>query len=54
MNDCKYFFIIAVETTDITSIEQFSLCVRYYSSVNYKICKDFLKFVTAYDACGKS
>ncbi|GBM51248.1 hypothetical protein AVEN_73858-1 [Araneus ventricosus] len=40
------------ETTDISQIEQFSLCGRYVEDQKYKIREDFLTFVPVYDVTG--
>lgn len=40
----KYFSILADETTDISTVEQFSLCVRYVDEDKFKICENFLMF----------
>ncbi|XP_050548290.1 zinc finger MYM-type protein 1-like, partial [Daktulosphaira vitifoliae] len=42
------------ETADISGIEQFALCARYYDSKTKNIHEDFLKFVPVYDVSGKS
>ncbi|GBO41502.1 hypothetical protein AVEN_34523-1 [Araneus ventricosus] len=44
--------VLADETTDISQIEQFSLCVRYVEDQKYKIREDFLTFVPVYDVTG--
>lgn len=51
----KYFTVLADETTDISTIEQFSLCIRYIdeSDTNdLKIREDFLKFIPVTDTTG--
>lgn len=48
INNVKCFTILADKTSDISSIEQFALCVRYIESIdvnNFKIVENFLKFV---------
>ncbi|GBO36650.1 hypothetical protein AVEN_234615-1 [Araneus ventricosus] len=40
------------ETTDISQIEQFSLCVWHVEDQLYKIREDFLTFVPVYDVTG--
>jgi len=48
INNAKCFTILADETSDISSIEQFALCIRYIESTyvnNFKIVEHFLKFV---------
>ncbi|GBL96318.1 Zinc finger MYM-type protein 1 [Araneus ventricosus] len=50
----KLFFysVLADETTDISQIEQSSLCVRYVEDQSYKIREDFLTFVPVCDVTG--
>lgn len=55
INKAKYFTILADETTDISRIEQFSLCVRYLEEIdtnNYMIREDFLQFVPVHSTVG--
>ncbi|GBO42185.1 repressor of the inhibitor of the protein kinase, partial [Araneus ventricosus] len=47
-----FYSVLADETTDISQIEQFSLCVRYVEDQKYKIREDFLTFVPVYDVTG--
>lgn len=47
-----FYSVLADETTDISQIEQFSLCVRYVEDQSYKIREDFLTFVPVYDVTG--
>ncbi|GBM52532.1 hypothetical protein AVEN_230563-1 [Araneus ventricosus] len=47
-----FYSVLADETTDISQIEQFSLCVRYVEDHSYKIREDFLTFVPVYDVTG--
>lgn len=54
INVCKYFSIIADETADISGIEQFSLCARYFDSTDKIIHEDFLKFVPVHDVSGRA
>ncbi|KAL4153300.1 hypothetical protein QTP88_001133 [Uroleucon formosanum] len=54
INLCKYFSIIADETADISGIEQFSLCARYFDSTDKIIHEDFLKFVPVHDVSGRA
>lgn len=54
VNDARCFAILADETTDISGIEQFSLCVRYIDGPTRCIREDFLQFVPVYDCCGKN
>ncbi|XP_008185846.1 zinc finger MYM-type protein 1-like [Acyrthosiphon pisum] len=54
INQAKCFTVLADETCDISGIEQFSLCVRYYESDTgtNKMREDFLKFVPVIDVTG--
>ncbi|GBO13416.1 Zinc finger MYM-type protein 1 [Araneus ventricosus] len=47
-----FYSVLADETTDISQIEQFCLCVRYVEDQSYKIREDFLTFVPVYDVTG--
>ncbi|GBM30640.1 hypothetical protein AVEN_75467-1 [Araneus ventricosus] len=47
-----FYSVLADETTDISQIEQFSLCVRYVEDQKYKIREDFITFVPVYDVTG--
>ncbi|GBO01876.1 hypothetical protein AVEN_114670-1 [Araneus ventricosus] len=49
---CQFYSVLADETTDISQIEQFSLCVRYVEDQSYKIREDFLTFIPVYDVTG--
>lgn len=53
INSAKCFTVLADKTTDISGIEQFSLCVRYLEIFKTEIRKDFLKFVPVHDVTGK-
>lgn len=55
INDSKCFSVIADESTDISGIEQFTMCVRYVDKVGpiYNIREDFLRFVPVEDVTGK-
>lgn len=47
-NKAKFISVLADETTDVSTVEQFSLCVRFVelmSNNEYKIVEQFLKFV---------
>lgn len=55
----KYFTILADETTDISHVEQFSLCIRYLEKSSnfekdntYIIREDFLQFVPVHSTVG--
>lgn len=52
INQAKCFTVLADETCDISGIEQFSLCVRYYDSDTNMMREDFLKFVPVVDVTG--
>lgn len=49
------FSILADETTDISGVEQFSLCIRYVDEIVdvLTLREDFLKFVPMHDVTGK-
>lgn len=55
VNAANCFSVLADETTDISGVEQFSLCVRYVDDTGSesKIREDFLQFVPLYDVTGK-
>ena len=53
INASKCFSILADETTDISNIEQFSLCARYVDE-ELHIREDFLQFVPVYDLTGRN
>lgn len=48
----KYFTLIADETTDISTKQQLSICIRYYDNVSFKIKEDFVKIVDIVDLTG--
>ncbi|GBN95919.1 repressor of the inhibitor of the protein kinase [Araneus ventricosus] len=48
-----YYSVLADETTDISQIKQFSLCVRYVEDQSYKIREDFPTCVPVYDVTGE-
>ncbi|KAJ8883364.1 hypothetical protein PR048_015207 [Dryococelus australis] len=48
----KFFTVLGDETTDISRVEQFSLCVRYVDIDIVDIREDFLTFVSVYDVNG--
>ncbi|XP_050527818.1 52 kDa repressor of the inhibitor of the protein kinase-like [Daktulosphaira vitifoliae] len=57
VNSAKCFAVLADETSDISSIEQFSLCVRYIECIdenNFKIVEQFLKFVPVESTSGQN
>lgn len=41
----KYFVILADKTTDVSEVEQFSLCTRYVDGEKCEIVERFLEFV---------
>lgn len=53
INRAEAFTVLADETTDISTIEQVSICVRYISE-NKNIHEDFLQFVPADSLTGES
>lgn len=55
INASESFSVLADETTDISGIEQFSLCARYTETQNdgnVILREDFLKFVPVHDTRG--
>lgn len=58
VNSSKCLSILADETTDISTIEQCSICVRYVKNIGtshnqFTICENFLTFVPIKSTCGK-
>ncbi|XP_046684428.1 52 kDa repressor of the inhibitor of the protein kinase-like [Homalodisca vitripennis] len=56
VKEAKFFSILADETSDVSTIEQFSLCLRYVdsdASNNYQICEQFLKFMPLTSTTGR-
>jgi hypothetical protein len=56
INKAKFFSVLADETTDVSTVEQFSLCVRFVelmSNNEYKIVEQFLKFVPVQSTTGQ-
>jgi len=55
INKSRYFTVIAYESTDISVIEQFSMCFRYVDKCDgeYVIREDFVCFVPVVDLTGK-
>lgn len=53
INRAKCFSILADETADVSGVEQFSICARYYDEDFKKLREDFLVFVPATDVTGK-
>lgn len=52
VKESKYFTIIADETTDISVIEQMSLCLRYVDLKKVEIKERFIKFIQVDDLTG--
>uniref|UniRef100_H3BG50 HAT C-terminal dimerisation domain-containing protein n=1 Tax=Latimeria chalumnae TaxID=7897 RepID=H3BG50_LATCH len=60
--DAKYFTVLADETTDISGVEQLSVCVRYVEHqvietapfTAYSVREDFWGFVLIYDLTGRN
>lgn len=54
VNRAKFFSILADETTDVSGIEQFTVCIRYVDSDNDSafLREDFLKFIPVTDVTG--
>ncbi|KAG5894222.1 hypothetical protein JTB14_002272 [Gonioctena quinquepunctata] len=58
VNCAKCFSISADETTDISTIEQCSVCIRYDENIGtsqntFTICENVLTFVPVQSTCGK-
>lgn len=51
INKSKCFSILADETTDVSNIEQLSLCVRYVDN-NNMLNEDFLQFIAIHSLTG--
>ncbi|XP_054263675.1 52 kDa repressor of the inhibitor of the protein kinase-like [Macrosteles quadrilineatus] len=49
----KYFTIMADETTDMSTKEQLSICIRYLDKVKFEIKEDFLMFLNVVDLTGE-
>ncbi|XP_065325262.1 zinc finger MYM-type protein 1-like [Gordionus sp. m RMFG-2023] len=56
INNSPFFSVLADESTDISGIEQMSLCARYLYSENdeVQIKEDFLQFIPVQDMRGES
>ncbi|CAG9822034.1 unnamed protein product [Phaedon cochleariae] len=50
----KYFTIIADETTDMSTKEQLSICVRYFDKSTFEIKEDFIMFIDVVDLSGEN
>jgi hypothetical protein len=44
-----FYSVLADETTDISQVEQFSLCLRYVDEDSFKIGEDFFMFVPVHE-----
>lgn len=53
LNASSCFSILADETSDISGLEQLSLCVRHVDRENFTVKENFLQFVPLYDVTGK-
>lgn len=53
INAAECFSILEDETTDVSNIEQLTLCVRYIDDQN-NLCEDFLKYVNIDSLTGAS
>jgi hypothetical protein len=45
VKEAGFYVIMADETTDISAVEQLSLCLRYYDCNKKTICEDFVCFL---------
>ena len=46
---CRFYVIMADETTEISSIEQLSVCFHYYDTATYQVREDFIAFLAVLD-----
>ena len=53
INASNHFSILLDETTDISGIEQLSVCARYIEPDTCTVQEAFLQFVPQYDFTGK-
>jgi len=51
INKSQCFSILVDETTDVSSVEQLSLCIRYVDN-NDKLNEDFLQFFAIHSLTG--
>ena len=49
VKEAGFYVIMADETTDISAVEQLSLCLRYYDCNKKTICEDFVCFLDVLD-----
>ncbi|XP_065321635.1 zinc finger MYM-type protein 1-like [Gordionus sp. m RMFG-2023] len=55
INKSPYFSVLADETTDVSGVEQMSLCVRYISlDGDIQILEEFLQFIPVMDMRGEA
>ncbi|XP_050064723.1 uncharacterized protein LOC126553622 [Aphis gossypii] len=54
VNKAKCFAVLADETSDISGVEQVSLCVRYVDLDKLELHEDFLQFIPTNDTTGKA
>jgi hypothetical protein len=52
-NSAKCFSIFVDEANDISTTENFSLCVRYVDETEVKVCEQFLQFVSVSNTSGQ-
>lgn len=45
----QFFIVIADETTDLSTQEQLSICIRYFDKKSLEIKEDFIKFIDVVD-----
>lgn len=50
----QFFTIIADETTDFSTQEQLSICIRYFDKKSLEIKVDFIKFIDVVDLSGEN
>jgi len=53
VNKAKCFAVLADKTSDISRVEQVSLCVRYVDLDKLELHEDFLQFIPTNDTTGK-
>ncbi|XP_025424682.1 zinc finger MYM-type protein 1-like [Sipha flava] len=49
----SFFSVLADETTDISQIEQFSVCIRYLDEESMIVRENFLAFIPVQDVTGE-
>lgn len=50
----KFYTIIADETTDMSTKEQLSICIRYFDKATFEIREDFIMFVDVVNLSGEN